>query len=375
MKIICDSRKLTDAFLLAGAVAPQRSPKEILRNVKLVAENGTLTLTATDMEVGIRVVVDSGIDIVTEGVVLLPVAKTSAILRENTDESITIESNGNATQIAAARSKYKLQTETPDEFPSINATIGEKHLEIPARLLGAMIRRTAFATDSESSRYALGGINFETDGDSLIAVGTDGRRLAKFSGPVVLHGDCSISGGAAIVPTRAATLIERAIGAKPDDLIRVCCTLNEISVESPNCLIVSRLVEGRYPNWRQAMPKREAPSTVSVLAGPLHAAVRQAAIATDNESRGVLCTFSETSLRLEAKTADIGESSVELPVAGDFTDSGSITTQVNSQYVTDFLKVIDTEANITIEIESANTPVTMGTDDGYDYVIMPMAKN
>jgi DNA polymerase III subunit beta len=373
MKIICDSRKLTEAFSLAASVAPNRSPKEILRNVQLKAYGNTLVLSATDMEVGIRVTISEGVEVIDEGTVLLNVQRTRAILQENTDETIAIDSKDGATHITAARSRYRLQSENPDEFPSIDATIGDTFIEVPARLLGTMIKRTSFATDMESSRYALGGINIETDDQTLIAIGTDGRRLAKFSGVVTLHGEASIRTGSVIIPSRAAALIERAIGLKSDDVVRLSATINDITVEGPNCMIYSRLVEGRYPNWRQVFPKREFPSTVNAVAGPLHAAVRQAAIACDNESRGIDMTFSESGIRLEAKTADIGESSVELPASGDFANEGSITLKCDFHFVVDFLKVIDGESAVVMEFETGNAPMLMSTEDGYQYIIMPMA--
>ena len=106
--------------------------------------------------------------------------------------------------------------------------------------------------------------------------------------------------------------------------------------------------------------------------GPLFAALRQAAIVTDHESRGIDFTFADGTLKLEASTAEIGESQIELPIAYD---GEPITLTMDHRYVADFCKVLDNETNFMMEIESGASPALLTTDDGYGYVIMPMARD
>ena len=106
--------------------------------------------------------------------------------------------------------------------------------------------------------------------------------------------------------------------------------------------------------------------------GPLFAALRQAAIVTDHESRGIDFTFADGTLKMEASTAEIGESQVELPIAYD---AEPITLTMDHRYVADFCKVLDNEAGFVMEIESGAAPALLTTDDGYGYVIMPMARD
>ncbi len=120
MKITCQRDSLTSAFALAASIAPTRSPKEILQNVKLTATGGKLTLTATDMEVGIRLDLDEDIEIETEGTALLPVQRTMAILRESNDESLTLETDDSGVRILGSRSKFRLPGNNPDEFPNVS---------------------------------------------------------------------------------------------------------------------------------------------------------------------------------------------------------------------------------------------------------------
>ena len=371
MKIICQRESLTNAFTLAASIAPTRSPKEILMNVKVMAANGKITLTATDMEVGIRLDLEEGVEVETEGTALLPVQRMMAILRENTDPTLSIETDASGIRVTGSRSKFRLPGSNPDEFPPVSGFEEDKYHVIPIRLFREMVKRTVFATDAESSRFALGGVLLEMEGNQVIAVGTDGRRLARMQGSGEAVGGHQTSGSSTIVPTRAIQLIERALNDR-DETVDVAARSNDLLVRTQRGVIYSRLVEGRYPNWRQVFPKRESAVQIDMTVGPLFSALRQAAIVTDHESRGINFTFADGTLKLEASTAEIGESQVELPIAYD---AAPITLTLDHRYVADFCKVLDNELNFILEIESSSTPALLTTDDGYGYVIMPMARD
>ncbi|MEM6363146.1 MAG: DNA polymerase III subunit beta [Planctomycetota bacterium] len=371
MKITCQRDSLANAFALAASIAPARSPKEILQNVKITAVGEKLTLSATDQEVGVRLDLTEGVEITNEGTALLPVQKTGLILRESNDESLSIETDDAGILIRGRRSKFRLPGSDPDEFPAVREFEEDKFHQIAARTFREMLRRTVFATDSESSRYALGGVLLEMEEQSIIAVGTDGRRLARMEGKGDPIGGHQTNGMTTIVPTRAIGLIERALSDK-DETVDVASRGNDLVIRTPRAVIVSRLVEGRYPNWRGVLPQREQAQHIDVTIGPLFAALRQAAIVTDIDSRGVDFTFADGTLTLEAKTADLGESKVELPIAYD---GESITLTMDHRYLADFCKVMDGESTIVMEIESSKSPALMTTDDGYAYVIMPMARD
>ncbi len=371
MKITCQREPLTAAFSLAASVAPTRSPKEILQNVKITASGGKIVLTATDMEVGIRLDLTEGVTIDQEGTALLPVQRTMAILRESNDETLTLETDDSGIRVSGSRSKFRLPGNNPDEFPSVSGFEEDKYHVVPTRLFREMVKRTVFATDAESSRYALGGVLLEMEGNSVIGVGTDGRRLARMEGKGESVGGHQTTGTSTIVPTKAIQLMERALSDK-EESVDVAARPNDLLLRTSRAVIYSRLVEGRYPNWRQVFPKREKAVQIDMTIGPLFAALRQAAIVTDHESRGIDFTFADGTLTLEASTAEIGESKVELPIAYD---GESITLTMDHRYVADFCKVLDSESSFVLEIESGAAPALLTTDDGYGYVIMPMARD
>ena len=117
----------------------------------------------TDLEVGIRIDVP-GIVIEAPGNVVLPIARFLSILRESSDEKLDVESDGRKIQVRGQRSEFQLPSENPDEFPVVAAFEEAKYHEMPARFFREIVRRTVFATDNESSRYALGGVLIELTG-------------------------------------------------------------------------------------------------------------------------------------------------------------------------------------------------------------------
>ena len=153
MKITCNREKMLHAFQTVAAIAPARSPKPILQNVKLEVAGDKATLMATDLEVGIRYEV-TGVETETPGAAVLPVARFGSILRESSDATFRIESGSDGTTIRGERSQFKLPSENPQEFPPI-AEFGESsYYEVSARLFRELIKRTIFATDQRNgSRY------------------------------------------------------------------------------------------------------------------------------------------------------------------------------------------------------------------------------
>ncbi|MCA9145845.1 MAG: DNA polymerase III subunit beta [Planctomycetaceae bacterium] len=369
MKITCDREQLLTAFMTAATVAPSRSPKPILRNIKLEVTSEVTTLMATDMEVGIRIEV-SGIEVDKPGTILAPVSLLGSILRESNDDKLTIESDENGTIVRGERSEFKLPAENPDEFPVVASFSEEAYHEVPIRLFKELVRRTLFATDAESSRYALGGVLLEMEADKITAVATDGRRLAKMEGPAKSVGGHGLGDTMTIVPSRAMQLMERALtdaGAE----IQIAARANDIMVRSPRATIYARLVEGRFPKWREVFPSRQDSVQIEVTVGPFYSTLRQAAIVASEESRGIDFTFGNGTLVLAGSTAEVGQSRVELPIAYD---GEAITVTMDHRFVADFLKVLDNEKSISIDIRDAESAALFTTDDGYGYVVMPLAR-
>jgi DNA polymerase-3 subunit beta len=370
MKAICEREKLLHVFQTAASVVPTRSPKPILQNLKLEVTAEKATLIGTDMEMGIRMDVP-GFIIEKPGDAVLPISRFGSILRESSDEKLTLQGDKRKTLVRGDRSEFQLPSENPDEFPAVAAFEETKYHELPAVFFREIVRRTVFATDNESSRYALSGVLVELNDNGITAVATDGRRLAKQEGPAKSVGGHNTGDKMTIIPTRAMQLIERAI-TDGDENICLAARENDVLVKSGRAAIYTRLVEGRFPKWRDVFPRRELMAKIELTVGPFHASVRQAMIVTSEERRGVEFTFGDGKLALAAHGAEYGESHVELPIAYD---GPKCDVMLDPRFVNDFLRVLDPETNITLEIRDGDTAVVCTTQDGYSYVIMPLARD
>ena len=369
MKATCERDKLLHAFQMAASVAPARSPKPILQNVKLEATPEGAILMGTDLEVGIRVEV-LGFTVEAPGSVVLPRDRFGKILTESSDEKLDIESDGRKVLVRGQHSEFQLPSENPDEFPNVLAFEEKKYHELPARFFREVVRRTIYATDNESSRYALGGVLIELSASALTAVATDGRRLARQEGPAKSVGGHVSGDNMTIIPTKTMQLIERAL-ADNEENIQLATRENDILLRSGRATIYSRLVEGRYPKWRDVFPRREGMLKIDLTAGPFYAAVRQAMIVTSEERRGVDFTFGGGKIILAGHGAEFGESHVELPIAYDGADK---VITLDPRFLSDFLKVLDPQQTFTVELRDAEGAAVCSTEDGYAYVVMPLAR-
>lgn len=371
MKIVCDREKLLAAFQTAATFAPGRSPKEILQNVKLDVDKDGATFSATDMEVGARINIE-GLDVDAPGSTILPVGNFGAILRENSDEKLRIDSSSKGTVVRGERSEFKLPSGDPDEFPAIARFEETKYHVIPARLFKEIITRTEFATDMESSRYALGGVLIELDANKITAVGTDGRRLAKMEGPAEAVAGHKTGDTMTIVRTPSMRLIGRAL-SDSDNEVHLAARGNDVLIRTPRATFYSRLVEGRFPRWRDVFPARRDAAKIDMQVGPLHSALRQASVVLSAESRGIDFTFENGTLTLAASTAEAGQSRVEMPIAYD---GPQIIVSLDHRFVLEFLKVLSPEATLQLDIENGETAAVFNADDGaYGYVVMPLSRD
>jgi DNA polymerase III subunit beta len=370
MKATCERDKLQHAFQMAASVAPARSPKPILQNVKLEVTKDGAILMGTDLEVGIRIDV-AGVAVQSPGSIVLPRDRFGKILSESSDEKLDLESDGRKVMVRGQRSEFHLPSENPDEYPAVMAFKEEKYHEMPARSFREVVRRTVYATDNESSRYALGGVLIELTAEGLTAVATDGRRLAKQECPATSVGGHVSGDTMTIIPSKTMQLLERAL-ADNEENIQLAARENDILVRSGRATVYSRLVEGRFPKWRDVFPRREGTRKIDLTAGPFYTAVRQAMIVTSEERRGVDFVFGGGKIVLSGHGAEFGESHVELPIADDGEELG-IT--LDPRYLADFLKVLAPEQTFAMELRNAESAALCMTEDGYSYVIMPLARD
>lgn len=371
MKIVCDRKQLLAALGQVGGVVPARSPKPILTNVRLTAEPmREPELEATDLEVGIRMTVP-GVRVESPGQMLLPHARLSQILSASGDAEMTIESSGDGLTIRGPLSKFKLPAQDPALYPEVPGFDSDAYHAVAAPDLRKAIRRTMFATDPESTRYALGGVLFELSDKALVAVATCGRRLARQEVPAEAEGGAGAPEGKPVVPLKALKLIDRNLADDdPPAHVRIL-GLQGAVVRAGRATIHTRLVEGRFPRYQDVFPA--APEVkVPLAAGSLLRAVGQAAILTSDESRGVDFRFDGQTLTLTTNAADVGAATITLPAPHE---GRAVEITFDVRYLADALKTLDDDAELAAELIDGRIAAILKTTDGYAYVVMPLTRD
>ena len=371
MKIEFDPKEFSSKFKLAASVAAARDTKPILQNVKIRSDKKIgVILQATDTELGIRIRVDC--DVVTNGEAILPTKRLTSILDLTRSGKLTLESTDSNTVISGENLNLDLNTQSPDEFPDIEEFEETAYHEIPAKTLKEMVRRTIFATDTDNIKYALGGVCFEMVGNNISVVATDGRRLAWQEG----SGNCVNEHNVetAILPTRTLQLLGRALSDSSideDDDVKMAVSANRVLFQCKDITLFSRLVEGRFPKWRNIIPKTDDETPVILESGPLLHATLQAQITTSDLDPGVNFTFETGKLTLQGQGREIGISEIGIPISFD---GPKKTLKVDPKFMTSFLQVLDADKVLSLYLPEDNDPFKVTADDGgYVYVVMPMS--
>jgi DNA polymerase-3 subunit beta len=361
---------LLEAFNMVGSVAPTRSPKPILQNVKLVCGEDGAAILATDLEVGIRYEVD-GVKTDEPGSVILPTQRMQSILRTTPDAEVLVGTSGDSLSIRTLQAEFELPSEDPDLFPDVpDFDVTGFHV-IQAGDLKRMIRRTVFATDQKSTRYAMGGVLFEFADGRLATIGTDGRRLAHAACEVETEGEPKPFAGSPVIPVKALTVLDRNLDNTDPPVHFAFQNASTAMIRTERAVIYSRLIEGRFPRWSEVIPATWHARIQFPEVGALLRTVEQASIVTSDESRGIDFTFGRGRLTLVSKAADVGRSKVEMPIAYE---GDPIDIAFDPHYLTDALKTLDSDSTITAELIDHKSAAVFKTEDGYTYVVMPLTR-
>lgn len=365
MKITCNREKLENAFSMVALVVKSQSPKPILRNIKLEARENEIVLFATDMEMGIRISLPC--DQVQEpGCVVLPNTRVANVLKESQDEFITIESDGTRTQILG-EIRFAFSTEDPEEFPGTPMFEEKQYLVTKARYIKEGIRRTIFATDNESGRYALGGVFMDYSEGFLNFVSTDGRRMAVQQVEAACCGDFPEQ-KSAIATVRSLQLLDRLL-TKGDADVSVALLENQILVQTENLFFYASLLEGRFPSWRAGMGQLRNPETIVLPMGLFFPAIRAAGVVTENNAPGVVLAFGNGQMTITANHPENGRIEKSFPVEFSGEERRLKLSQI---FISAFLRTLGDDTLITMNYVDSRTGVMFSTNDGYRYLVMPM---
>jgi DNA polymerase-3 subunit beta len=366
MKFTVTKDQLSQGLAAVQNVVSTRSTLPILANVLLKADGGRLELTATDLDVTISCSVEA--TVAKGGSTTMPVKKVSGIVRELPGGELDFETDDkNFTALKAGSSFYKINGLAAEEFPPLPKFKESKKITLTQDKLRSMLRKTSFGMSVDETRYVLNGLLFSLKDHKLTMVATDGRRLALVDEEVDVPAD---SQGDFIIPSKAVNELGRLLSDKGN--VEIKFSENQASFTLTNeagqaTLVITKLIEGNYPNYRQVIPA-ESKERIPMVREELLAGLRRAEIMTSEKSNSVKLTFGKNNLAITANTPDVGEAreSIAINYKGR-----EFSIAFNPAYLMDPLKAL-AEDEIFFELTDELSPGVVKINGPFLYVIMPM---
>lgn len=352
MKFTVSRAELVRALSSVERVVESRTTIPILSHV-LIRTNGTaIEITGTDLDIQATARVDA--EISSPGDITVDAARFSAIAKKAATDIIALEAKDGQVIIKAARSRFTLHSLPPADFPDL--PIGATGCAFSADL-SALFAQVKFAISTEETRYYLNGIYLHVDGANLAAVATDGHRLARAT---IVAPSTEIP--SVIVPRKL-------VGMLPKGDLEVSLTSTKIRIASGNLVLISKLIDGTFPDYRRVIPSSND-NVVTVDRSALRSAVDRVATVTDTKGSAVRLGIFDESITLDLASAGSGEASesIDAQLSGEKLQIG-----LNHKYLSEILGVMSGE---TVELRFADggTPVLFSTtgQDNWLGLVMPM---
>ena len=307
MKLSVSKEKLLSGLQTVQNVVSTRTTLPILSNVLLEAENGQLRMTTTDLDVGMRGSVEAQVD--KPGATTLPARRLAGIIHALPSAEIQIEVDSkNVASIRCGPSFFKIHGLPQEEFPPLPKFEGAKTFTIRQKDLKDGLRKTSYAISTDETRYVLNGILFSFKDNKLTLVATDGRRLGLVDIELEFPRSHEID---IILPTKAVTELQRLVAEDGD--VKMSVSENQVAFEVDGKLLVSKLIEGNYPNYRQVIPP-EAKERITLERETFLNSVHRVSLLSSEKSNSVKLVFSKNNIDITANTPEVGEARESLTV-------------------------------------------------------------
>jgi DNA polymerase-3 subunit beta len=361
MKFSVTKEKLLECLQQVQNVVSTRTTLPILSNVLLQANGDEVRLTTTDLDVGVRGSFEAQVE--KEGATTLPARRLFNIIRELPSSEIQFEvDTKNAASIRSGQSFFKILGLPEEEFPPLPKFDDSKVVTIRQKDLRDGLRKTSYAISTDETRYVLNGVLFSFKDNKLTLVATDGRRLAmldlELEFPRSHEADI-------IIPTKAVTELQRLLTDEGD--VRVSVGSGQISFDLNNTLLVSKLIEGNYPNYRQVIPG-EMKERVTLERETLLNSLRRVSLLASDKSNSIKLNFAKNNIDITANTPEVGEAKESLPVAYK---GREFSIAFNPEFLMAPLRNL-TEDEIFFDLIDEMSPGVIKIQSPFLYVLMPM---
>ena len=364
LQIRAQKEELVRAVGIASGAVSSKATLPILNNI-LFQTNGPdeLILTGTDLELTIKTKCQARV--LLQGMVTVPAKKLSEIIRELPagEVEITVGKN-NAVNIRAGKSFFKIIGLEPDDFPKTPEISTEGSCELSSGILKQCLELTSFAVSRDEARYALNGVLMVLGGTRARFVATDGKRLALIEKTIDLPEGVGFE---AIIPAKTIFELQKTISSEDVRQVQIMHTQNQLAFQFGDTTFTSRIIEGRFPNYEQVIPK-EQKTTAQLNRLDLLSALKRVSLLTSQDNQSAKIDFIRDRILISSRSPNVGEAKEEIPVdvSGD-----ELAVGFNPIYLMDALKNLDTES-VTFSAADPDKPGLLRADGGYLYVVMPM---
>jgi DNA polymerase III subunit beta len=361
MKLSVSKEKLLQGLQTVQNVVSTRTTLPILSNVLLEAENGQLRLTTTDLDVGMS----GGIEATVEkpGAATLPARRLFTIVRELPSAEILLEVDSKSVaSIRCGPSYFKILGLPQEEFPPLPKFEGAKTFTLRQKDLKDGLRKTSYAISTDETRYVLNGILLSFKDNKLTLVATDGRRLALVDIELEFPRSHEVD---IILPTKAVTELARLVSEEGD--VKMSVSDNQIAFEVDGTLLVSKLIEGNYPNYRQVIPP-EAKERITLERESFLNTVHRVSLLSSEKSNSVKLVFSKNNIDIIANTPEVGEARESLPVAYKGRD---FSVAFNPEFLMAPLRNLPND-EVFLDLIDEMSPGVIKVQSPFLYVLMPM---
>lgn len=367
------------------AIVPGGSMQTILSNVLVTIVSGKVRLTASDMESTVRVSIPA--DDTSEGELIVKAKKLSEIARGlNSDEMIfeaqpaeesdsSSESGENLNQYTVRlegsggrAAKFRMTGSDRSHFPDLNEVPADGLSSLPSDILSEMISKTFYSISQEDNRYIYNGLSFQTEGNKLTIVGTDGRRLAAITRTLPEPIDLSSGDKSSpVVHAKAIRELQKII--EIDEKIFLGIEQRDIFFKVGDAELSSRLLEGTFPDYKKVIPQNWE-YQFDIDRELILDSIKQVMVMTEQPSFQVKMTLSAEGVKLRANTPDVGEAEIDIPVDVEGAD---MEIGFNANYFLDILKCIRSE-KVNLSFLDPARPIVFRDPDDPDFIalVMPM---
>jgi len=361
MKLQISKDKLFTALQKVNSIISSRSTMQIISNVLLETEGNKLILSSTDLDIRIQTEIEA--EVSEHGKTTLPARKFFEIVRELSNEQISLELCEHHMKIECGNSNFKLLGLPAADFPVPLKTQCIRKFTVKQIELSRTLSLISYAVNQEDNRKALNGVLFSISENNFTSVATDGRRLALVEKTM---DDFDGEDGDVILPSKSASELNKILGKNGDVTVEIGENMIVFILED-STMLTSKLIDENYPNYKQVIPVSFSRS-ISLPRESFASVLHRVSLVVSERSFFVKVKFSKNKLEMSANSTDVGESSDSIDIEYDGPET---IVSFNPTYLQDPLNRLDSD-NIVMKMNDGYSPVAISNEDGFLYVIMPM---